>query len=80
MKLDKKGRPRPDGYKMEVVPEEAALIRRIFNQFAEGKAISAIVRGLNKEGVPGRFKDDKPWGPGTIKRILKNEKYIGVWA
>jgi hypothetical protein len=32
--MDKKGRPRPDGYKMEIEPKEAAAILRIFTSYA----------------------------------------------
>jgi len=34
MKMDKKGRPRPDGYKMEIEPKDAAVILRIFTSYA----------------------------------------------
>ncbi len=79
IRMDKKGRPRPQGYRMEIVPGEAAVILRIFNEFAEGRSKSEIVRRLNEEGVLGRFKSQKGWSPSTITRILKNTKYTGKW-
>ena len=36
IRMDKKGRPRPDGYKMEIEPKEAAIILRIFTSYADG--------------------------------------------
>ena len=42
--MDKKGRPRPDGYQMVIEPREAAVVLRVFKQFADGKSQSAIVR------------------------------------
>ena len=35
-RLDKKGRLRPEGYKMESEPREAAVVLRIFRTYADG--------------------------------------------
>ena len=80
MRMDKKGRPRPDGYKMEIYAPEAAVVLRIFKSFADGQSLTAIVRTLNQEGVPGRIRSSKGWSPATITRILGNEKYTGRWV
>jgi site-specific DNA recombinase len=80
IRLDKKGRPRPEGYTMEVHPEQAAVVVRVFREFADGKSQTAIVRALNEEGVPGPFKQGNKWSPSTIHRMLVNEKYIGRWV
>ena len=79
IRMDKKGRPRPEGYKMEIESSEAAIVLRIFREFAERRSKSEIVRRLNTEGVPGRFKSGRGWSPSTISRILKNTKYVGKW-
>jgi site-specific DNA recombinase len=80
VRMDKKGRPRPEGYKMLIEPAEAGVILRIFREFAEGKAESNIVCNLNKEGIPGSRHMTGRWSPATIYRILKNRKYIGIWT
>ena len=80
MRMDKKGRPRPDGYRMVIEPREAAVVARIFQEFAGDHSQSWIVRRLNEEGVPGRFRSSKGWSPATVHRILRNPKYIGRWA
>ena len=80
VRMDKKGRPRPEGYGMLVEPREAAIVLRIFDEFADGAAQSHIVKYLNEEGVPGRFQTAKGWSPATVSRILKNQKYIGRWV
>ena len=80
MRMDKKGRPRPDGYRMEVNPTEAAIVLDIFAKFADGLALTRIVKRLNDEGVPGRYRMTKGWSPSTISRILANEKYTGRWV
>lgn len=80
MRMDKKGRPRPDGYRMEIEPSEAATVLRIFKAYADGRSLSAIVRSLNEEDVPGRIRSAKGWSPATVSRILDNEKYTGRWS
>jgi len=79
-KMDKKGRPRPEGYKMVIEPIEAAVVLRVFTEFAEGCSKSDIVKRLNKEGVPGRVKAGRGWSPSTVTRMLANTKYIGKWV
>ena len=80
MRMDKKGQLRPDGYKMRINPQEAAIVVRIFQEFAAGNAVTRIVRGLNQDGAPGRLRLSKGWSPSTVTRILKNEKYMGKWV
>ena len=80
MRVDRRGRPRPEGYRMVVYAPEAEVVRRIFNEFAAGTAITAIVKSLNADRVPGRRVAAHGWTPSTISRILKNEKYTGRWV
>ena len=80
MRMDKKGRPRPDGFKMELDPAEASTVRRIFEDFVEGSALTKIVRSLNTEEVPCRTRATGKWSPSTVTRMLGNEKYIGRWV
>jgi site-specific DNA recombinase len=70
----------------EIDPEQAAVVERIFRNFAAGVSPEAIVKALNREGVSGPFGGS--WNPSTVhgnaKRgtgILNNELYIGrmVW-
>lgn len=70
----------------EIVPEEAEVVRRIFEDYAAGESPRAIAGTLNAEGVPG--PRGKAWGPSTIHGnptrgtgILNNELYVGrlVW-
>ena len=79
VRMDKKGRPRPEGYKMTVDPREAVVILRIFEEFVAGSSESRIVKRLNAEGVPGRRTSKRGWSPATVHRLLRNEKYIGRW-
>ena len=79
MRVDRRGRPRPDGYRMVIYPPEAQVVLRVFRDFAAGKAITAIMKDLNGEEVPCRRTPGRAWTQSTVSRILKNEKYIGRW-
>jgi site-specific DNA recombinase len=65
---------------MEIDPREAAVVLRIFRIYSEGLSVIRIVRLLNEESVPGRFRSSKGWSPATVSRMLDNEKYIGRWV
>ena len=67
-------------------PDEAAVIRRIFVDFANGRSPRSIARALNAEGIPGPH--GRQWRDTAIRGhlqrgtgILNNELYIGrlVW-
>ena len=79
MRMDKKGRPRPDGYRMQIEPKQAAIVLRIFTMYAEGQSLTQIVKTLNEENVPSSIRTSKGWSPATIGRILDNEKFAGRW-
>ena len=80
VRCDKAGRERPEGHHMQVDPAEASVILRIFNLYASGDPVAAIVRVLNEEAVPGRIRSSKGWSTGSVTRILDNEKYVGTWV
>ena len=80
VRMDKKGRPRPEGYKMTVDPREAGVILGVFKEFVAGCSESQIVRRMNADGVPGRRRTKNGWSPATVHRMLRNEKYIGHWV
>ena len=60
----------------EIVEEEAAIIRKIYDLFLSGKTINEIAATLTSMGVltpAGRTK----WSASTVRSILSNEKYKG---
>jgi site-specific DNA recombinase len=70
----------------EIVSEEAAIVRRIFNDYAAGASPKQIAKALNAESVRG--PRGALWSPSTIHGsaergigILHNELYVGrlVW-
>ena len=58
-----------------ILPEEAAIIQRIFHMYLDGMGSERIMRVLNAEGLPA--PEGGPWNAGTIMMILRNEKYAG---
>lgn len=76
------GRPtyaRPYGYQwvdghFEIVPDEAEVVKRIFNMYLSGDGPYKIAKTLNAEGISIW---GKKWYHPSIFRILKNEKYKG---
>ena len=67
-----------DGNKKYVIHEaEAAVVVRIFEEYASGKIARDIIDGLTADGIYGR--DGKPFGRNAIYGILQNERYSGVY-
>lgn len=59
-----------------IVPSEAEVIKRIYLEYLQGASLKQIGEGLEADGIlTGAGKTT--WRPETIKKILKNEKYIG---
>lgn len=59
----------------EIVPEQAEIVRRIFESFDLGHSLLGIVNRLNAEGV--LTLSGKQWYPPTAYHILQNEAYTG---
>ena len=70
------GYTRNEDGELEIVPEEAEVVRLIFRLYLEGLSVAGIKRHLEGEGIltaTGR----KNWNDATIYRMLSNEKYMG---
>ena len=48
----------------EIIPEEADLIRRIYDEYLSGDGYLTIAKRLNEDGIPSRF--GKQWGQSVI--------------
>lgn len=62
---------------MEIVPEEAKVVRWIYHMFLEGIAPTAIATILTTANIPSPAGRDQ-WWPKTVMSILTNEKYYGA--
>ena len=60
----------------EVVPEEAAIVERIYEMFLAGQPVKMIVQTLQAEKIeiPGK---NLSFSKNMIMNILRNEKYCG---
>lgn len=68
------------GYKMksgrlEIVPEEAEVVRMIFRDYLDGMGCELISKKLNEMKIPPMTSDQ--WWPSVIAAMLKNECYVG---
>lgn len=59
-----------------IVPDEAAIVRRIYAEYMDGRSFLQIKRGLEKDGILNGAGNAK-WHESNIKQIRTNEKYIG---
>ena len=77
------GRP-PFGYRLlvtgdfEAVPEEAEVVRLIFNEYLRGGgSIRVVAAELNRRGL--RTRAGKQWSMITVRDILCNSAYTGAY-
>lgn len=66
--------------KLEQVPAEAAVVKRLFHGVMEGKGLMELTKELNREGIPG--PRGKNWGKTSVHQTLRNEVHTGtlVWG
>ena len=63
--------------KYAIAPDEAAVVREIFDSFLKGVTVAEIARSLNQRGV--RTKLGREWNKNSFHIMLKNDNYIGVY-
>ena len=82
-----------DHHRLVVDPETAPVVQLIFQKFLDGRSIIGIAKDLNELGIPNptRYKQlkgfnyrhpagqklDGLWPDSSVRRILRNEVYIG---
>ena len=62
--------------RLEIIPAEAAIIKKIYELYASGEGIRRIINYLNNNNI--KTRQGKSFCKSSIKRILTNEKYMGV--
>ena len=65
----------PDGV-LQVVPEEAEIVQKIFDLYVQGNGVRKIKRYLEEHGIK-TVTGKREWSTSTIDRMLSNEKYVG---
>lgn len=62
--------------KLVICEPEAAVVRRIFREYAEGHSYREIIEGLNRDNL--KTRNGNTFGSNSLHDLLKNEKYIGT--
>lgn len=71
----------PYGYKnvdkkAVIVPEEADVVRYIYKRYSIGVFVKDIISNLTAKGI---LYNGKPFVRNTVYKILKNERYSGIY-
>lgn len=68
-------RPQPKG---TIVPDPATapVVRRIFDEYANGQSIVQICRGLQRDGVK-TVRGNDVWSTAAVRMMLERKTYIG---
>lgn len=83
-----------DHHKLIIDPDTAPIVKAIFKKFIDGESIIGIAKDLNEDGIPNpsmykklkgmNYKhpvgaaNDGLWPDSSVRRILRNEMYIGT--
>jgi len=72
------------GYKVDkatrefyIDPQEAAIVREVFERYASGETVADIIRDLNARQIKTSLGRD--FNKNSLARILRNRRYIGVY-
>jgi len=61
----------------EIHPEEAEVVREIFQRVSSGETYADICRDLNGRGI--KTKHGSSWNRSSFNTILSNQRYIGTY-
>lgn len=60
---------------LEPIPEQAEVVKRIFEMYASGLGFTRIADALDAEHIPA--PDGERWNVGTFPRMMANVHYLG---
>jgi hypothetical protein len=63
--------------RFEIYEPEAAIVRRIFDLYAQGHSFAYIVEELNRDGILTKYGN--PFQKASVLYILTNDNYIGTY-
>ncbi len=78
-----------EGYRLRVLeldPDAADVVARIFGEYLDGRGDRGIANGLNRDGIPcpsarhpeqNRHRPGDGWQGSTVRAILDNPRYTG---
>ena len=62
--------------RLVIEPTEARIVEYIYESCLEGATPSEIAAALTEQGIKSPMGNDS-WSAGTVRSILRNEKYCG---
>ena len=62
--------------RLVIEPTEARIVEYIYESYLEGATPSEIAAALTEQGIKSPMGNDS-WSAGTVRSILRNEKYCG---
>ncbi|MCO1460191.1 recombinase family protein [Burkholderia multivorans] len=65
--------------KLELIPDRAAIIRRIFDMYVAGVGYASIAETFNREGI-ACFGRAQHWHRTYIRKILTNDAVVGTFT
>ena len=65
----------PNG-ELVINPDEAVVVRWIFERYLNGDSLGRIAAGLEEQGIPSPTGKPK-WNREALNKLLSNEKYTG---
>ena len=73
-------RKQPFGYRMTlgeitILPEEAELVRFIFQGYSMGATLGELTKALCRQKIP--YYEGRTWNKNMVSRILEDSRYIG---
>jgi DNA invertase Pin-like site-specific DNA recombinase/predicted metal-dependent hydrolase len=68
----------PHGEGFRLIPQRAAVVRRIVDMVIKGKGTSGVAKALNEDGTPA-FGKSKHWHRSYIIKILENPALVGTF-
>lgn len=67
------------GTRVEVDPEQARVVRTIFERYADGAGFRSIAAGLNAAGILSS-RGKPSWDSSAVRAMLLNPRYVGDWS
>ena len=59
----------------QILPDEAAVVREIFDRVLRGQGTVTIARSLNERKIPS--PTGRQWSPATLRQMISNHAYMG---
>jgi len=72
----RKTSPLPKIHTLEIIPEEAEVVRLIYRLYLDGHGPGYIAGELDRMGISPQ--KSRSWNPSSIKKILSNHMYCGM--